>query len=172
MPCALSQGFTLDCRDSMGGMELAYLIEFDNVSGNIQSGGVVTTITKVTGKRFWKYNQKRETASWEEAYNDNSQNGTSFHTQTLNLVLNKMSGAQSQEVKLLAQNRLMAVVKDRNGKYFLLGEEVGLEREGGKAGSGTAPGDRNGYEITLTSSNRNPAPEVSASIIAGLETPG
>lgn len=172
MPCALTQGITLDCRDSMGGLELAYLIEFDNVSGNVQSAGVVSSIVKTTGKRFWKYNLKKATASWEEAYNDNSANGTTFHVQTLTLILNKMQASVSQEIKLLAQNRLQAVVKDKNGKYWLLGEENGLERNGGKAGSGTAPGDRNGYELTFNADNKNPAPEVSAAIISTLETPG
>lgn len=172
MACALTQGYNLDCRDSMGGVELAYAIEFDNVSGYSQSAGVINTLTKATGKRFWKYNLKKATASWEEAYNDNSANGTSFHVQTFTMILNKMMAATSQEIKLLAQNRLIWVVKDKNGKYWLLGEENGMERNGGKAGSGTAPGDRNGYELTFNADNRVPAPEVNSAIISTLETPG
>lgn len=172
MACALTQGHTLDCRDSMGGLEYGLVTEFDNVSGITQAAGTVTAILKAPAKRFWKYNFTRATANWEEVYTDSVENGTSFNAQALNIMLNKMLAATSQEIKLLAQNRLIWVVKDRNGKFWLLGEEQGMQRSGGKAGSGTASGDRNGYEINFTAENRVPAPEVSSAIIAGLETPG
>lgn len=171
MACALTQGYSLSCRDSAGGIKSVYFIEFDNVSGVTESAGTATAIAKANGGRFWKYNLQKGTGSFEESYSDDSNNGTSFHTHTLNIVLNKMQAATSQEIKLLAQNRLLAVVEDRNSKYWLLGKENGLERTGGKAGSGTAFGDRNGYELTFVTENVAPALEVSSGIIAALVTP-
>jgi len=106
-----------------------------------------------------------------EEYQDNMENGTTFSKQTLTIVLNKMQAATSQEIKLLAMNRLIAVVEDRNSKYWLLGETNGLMREGGKGGSGKAFGDRNGYEITLTTEQTATAIEVTSGIISGLTTP-
>lgn len=170
MPCALTAGYSLDCRDSAGGIKSVHLIEFDNVSGITQSSGTVTGISKANNRRFYKYNLQRATAEWSEDYTDSAENGSTFHAQKLAIVLNKMMAATSQEIKLLAANRLIAVVEDRNGKYWLLGEENGLQRAGGKAGSGKAFGDRNGYEINFESDNVNPAPEVSSGIIAGLVT--
>lgn len=177
MACALTQGYSLDCRDSMGGIDTVYFMEYDNVSGGTSVGitvaaGVVTAIVKKTGKRFWKYNLDRNLGSWEEAYQDSVENGTQYNTQTLSIVLNKMSSTVTQELKLLAQNRLVAVVKDKNGKYWFLGYESGLQRTGGKAGSGKAGGDRNGYELTFTADNREPAYEVNSAIVTGLETSG
>ncbi len=171
MACALTQGYSLSCRDSAGGIKSVYFIEFDNVSGVTASAGIVSAIGKANGGRFYKYNLQRGTSSFEEAYNDSAENGTSFHVQTLSIILNKMQAATSQEIKLLAQNRLLAVVEDRNGKYWLLGQENGLERSGGRAGSGTAMGDRNGYELTFTTDNVAPINEVNSGIIAGLTTP-
>lgn len=171
MACALTQGYSLGCRDSAGGIKDVHLIEFDNVSGITQSAGTATVISKANNARFWKYILKRSTGEWMEEYNDSSENGTSFNKQTLSLVINKMETSVSQEIKLLAQNRLLAVVQDRNGKYWLLGETNGLERDGGKAGSGKAFGDRNGYELTFTTEQVLPAIEVSSGIIAGLVTP-
>lgn len=171
MACALTQGYSLSCRDSAGGIKSVYFIEFGNVSGVTESNGTVSAIAKANGGRFYKYNLQRATGNWEEAYNDSAENGTSFHTQTLSIILNKMQAATSQEIALLAQNRLLAVVEDRNGKYWLLGQENGLERSGGRAGSGTAMGDRNGYELTFTSDNVDPANEVSSGIISALTTP-
>ncbi len=171
MACALTTGYTLSCRDSAGGIKSVYFIEFDNVSGITESAGTATAISKANNGRFYKYNLQRGTSNFEEAYNDSAENGTSFHVQTLNIVLNKMQAATSQEIKLLAQNRLIAVVEDRNGKYWLLGQENGLERSGGSAASGTAMGDRNGYTLAFTSDNKNPALEVSSGIISVLTTP-
>lgn len=155
----------------MGGIKAVYLSVFENVSGITESSGTATAIAKANGGRFYKFNLTRATGEWSEEYTDNSANGTSFHVQNLMLVFNKMTAATSQQIKLIAQNRLIAVVEDRNGKYWLLGQDVGLEREGGKAGSGKDGGDRNGYEVNLTTQNRNPALEVSSGIISGLETP-
>lgn len=171
MACALTQGYTLGCRDSAGGIVSVWLIEFDNVSGITKASGEATAIAKANNGRFYKYNLERATGDWMEEYQDSRENGTSFHNQTLNIILNKMQASWSQEIKLLAQNRLIAVVQDRNTKYWLLGEESGIMRSGGKAGSGKAGGDRNGYELTFTSENVDPALEVSSGIIAGLTTP-
>lgn len=170
MACALTQGYTLGCRDSAGGIKSVYFIEFDNVSGVTEAAGTVSAIAKANGGKFYKYNLQRATGSFNEAYNDSAENGTTFHLQTLTIILNKMQAATSQEIKLLAQNKLMAVVEDRNSKYWLLGRENGLERSGGQAGSGTAMGDRNGYELTFTSDNVAPVPEVASGIIAALTT--
>lgn len=171
MACALTQGYSLDCRDSAGGVKSVYFIEFDNVSGITSTAGTVSAISKANAGRFYKYNLQRATASFEEAYNDSAENGTSFHVQTLSIVLNKMQAATSQEIKLLAQNRLLAVVETNAGKYWLLGETNGLQRNGGRAGSGTAFADRNGYELTFTTEQVEPAKEVSSGIISGLTTP-
>lgn len=171
MSCALTQGYSLGCRDSAGGIKSVYFIEFDNVSGITKTANNVTAIAKANNGRFYKYNLQRATSSFEEAYNDSAENGTSFNVQTLNVILNKMQATVSAEIKLLAENRLLAVVEDRNGTFWLMGEENGLQRSGGRAGSGTAMGDRNGYEITFTTDNIEPMPTVNSNLIAGLTTP-
>lgn len=173
MACALTQGYSLSCRDSAGGIKSVYLIEFDNVSGITQSAGTASAISKANGGRFYKYVLQRGTGEWMEEYQDSIENGTSFQKQTLTFPLNGMSASISQEIKLLAQNRLLAVVETQEPtpKYWLLGEVNGLMREGGKSGSGKAFGDRNGYELTFTSEQSPMAIQVNSGIISGLTTP-
>jgi len=72
------------------------------------------------------------------------------------------------ELRLLGLNRLMAIVTDRNGKYWLLGRSNGLDVSGGTSQTGTAFGDRNGYEMTFTGMEELPCSEVSSTIIATL----
>jgi hypothetical protein len=71
---------------------------------------------------------------------------------------------------LLNKNRLIAVVKDANGSYWLLGKTRFLHATAGNSGTGTASGDRNGYTFTYTALEPSLAPSVDSSIIAGLLT--
>lgn len=171
MACALTSGYTLDCRDSVGGVKSIYFIEIDNVSGFTSASGTISAIAKANNGRFYKYNLVKATAEAKEDFQDNVENGTNYVNQTISLVLNKMQAATRNEIALLAQNRLIAVVEDRNGKYWCYGKENGLDRTGGSATTGKAMGDRNGYELTFTGMEGTPAMEVSSGIIAALTTP-
>lgn len=172
MPCALTQGYNLDCRDSLGGAKSVYLTEFANVSGITASAGVVSAITKTTGKRFWKYNQERGNLEASEDIETNIQNGVVVYKPTITMVLGKMQATIRNEIILLAMNDVVAVVEDRNGKFWYYGRQNGLALSTGKAGTGKAGTDLNGYTLTLTGEEPALALEVSSAIVSGLETPG
>lgn len=169
MACALTQNYSLDCRDSVGGVVEIYFIEEGNVASITEASGVVTAITKGSGKVFRKYQQDQDTAFFVENLNSNVQNGTIFYQQELTIVLNKMQANTRNELLLLNKNRLIAVVKDANGKYWLLGKTRFLYATAGNSGTGTASGDRNGYTFTYTAMEPNLAPEVDAATVATLQ---
>lgn len=171
MACVLTQGFNLDCRDSIGGLKEVYIIEEGNVSSTTEASGIVTAITKATGTRFWKYSLIRETSNIDEVITTNEANGTVYYAQTAQIILNKRQASVRNEIMLLAKNNVCIVAVDNNGKGWLLGEEQGLVL-GGNAGSGTAWADRNGYTLTFTGNEKELAPEVSTECIATLETAG
>ena len=115
MSCALTQGYTLGCRDSVGGIPEVRFIEFQNVTGvAVSSGNVVTGITTSGSTKFWKYELPKQTSQFTETVNPSTENGTIFYQQDLQIVLNKMTAALRNELRLLGQNRLMAIVTDRN----------------------------------------------------------
>lgn len=172
MACALTQGFTLDCRDGIGGLKEVYIIEKGNVSSVTESSGTITAITKLTGKRFWKYQLVRETSSSLENIVGNEQNGTLYYDQTVTIVLNKRQASVRNEIMLLAQNFLMIVGVENNGSAFLYGREQGVQLLTGNGGTGTAWGDRNGYSLPFNGKEKELAPEVLAAVIATLQTPG
>jgi hypothetical protein len=171
MPCNLTQNITIDCKDSIGGLKEVLFIEFDNVTTITEASGVVTAITLATGKQFRRYQLPKETGFFTEAPNASVQNGTIFYQQELTVVINKMQANTRNEIQLLAQNRLISIALDLNGKYWLLGREQSLDLTGGEGGSGTAHGDRNGYTRVFTGQERQMAPEVTSGIIAALLVP-
>lgn len=170
MACALTSGYTLDCRESVGGIIELYFIEAGNVTTITEASGVVTGITKASGKVFRKYEQEQDVAFFVENLNSNVQNGTIFYQQELTLVINKMATAVRNELLLLNKNRLIGIAKDANGSYWLLGKTRFLRSTAGNSGSGTASADRNGYTFTYTALEPELAPSVDSSIIAGLLT--
>ena len=166
MPCALTQGYTLDCKDSLGGIKAVWLINHANVSAITEASGIVSAITKAANKVFYKY--VKNTGALTETVTASVENGTVFYAQELSVVLNKLQANTRNEILLLAQATLMAVVQDANDKYWLLGRVAGLDVTGGTAATGTAQGDRNGYTLTFTGGEKQLAPEVASGIIAGL----
>lgn len=172
MSCALTSSYTLDCRDSVGGIIEVYFIEAGNVSSVTEASGVVTAITKATGKVFRKYEQEIGNAFFVENLNSNVQNGTIYYQQELTIVCNRLQAATRNELLLLAKNRLMAVAKDANGSYWLLGKTRFLTSSAGSAATGTASGDRNGYTFTFTAMEPNLSPNVDSATAATLLTAG
>lgn len=168
MACALTQGYTLDCRDSLGGITEVYFIEKGNVTSTTQASGVITAVVKASSKVFRKYELVPGTSSLTENINASVQNGTVFYAQELSIILNKLQANTRNEILLLAQNTLAAVVGDNNGKYWYLGKVHGINITGGYGATGTAQGDRSGYTLTFSGSEGELAPEVSSGIIAGL----
>lgn len=170
MACALTTDYVLDCQDSLGGLQELYLMEIGNVSSITVSSGNVTAIVKASGKQFRKYELVLNTAHAESEQTSDRANGTRFYKQTLEIVINKLQNSMIQELQLLSQNRLVAVVKDRNGTYFYLGYVNGLMVSKTTSMTGTASGDRNGHTITLEGEEPNDFYTVSSNIISGLQT--
>jgi len=168
MACALTQGYTLDCRDSLGGIKAAWFISHANVTAVTEASGVVTAITKAAGKVFYKYQLVRNTSSVTENITASVENGTVFYAQELSIILNKLQANTRNEILLLAQNSLMAVFQDANDKYWLLGRVNGIDLTGGNGASGTTQGDRSGYTLTFSGGEKELAPEVASNVIAGL----
>jgi len=179
MSCAITSGYTIACRESVGGVETIYLIEnayLYDASGNSRvttdSSGTVTALTKTSGKRFYKFEVPRGTANTGNGITSSIENGTFFFTHTVQFPINDRSASTRNIVTTLAKNRLTFVTKEGDGTYRMFGKEFGLQLETTEAGSGTALADRNGYLLTFSSQEREDFLIVPANIAATLETPG
>lgn len=137
---------------------------------------IVTAITMEETYKFRAYDLHRETAFITEEITTNAANGSLYYTQKLTMQLRKMSATLRNEIRLLAQNRLLFVAEDRNGKYWLLGYDSangsqGLELVNSTAGSGTAFADLNGYTLNFEGMSEQPMYEVSSSVISVITSP-
>jgi len=105
-----------------------------------------------------------------ETLNASIENGSVFYTPEVTFTINKLQVAVRNELRLLARNRLLVIVQDNNNRYWLLGSANGLEATAGTAGTGTAFGDRSGYEMTLTGMEPDPMLLIASTTFTPLAT--
>jgi hypothetical protein len=171
MSCAISSGYTIDCnKDSLGGLKVIYIAERKSIEGYTETAGIVTAITLATGKQFYKFELVKSSSSFTITPTANVGNGTLFFAESVQLVMNKLKSSTSALVESLAKASLVMIAEDRNGEVFLLGRENGLDISGGTIGSGTAGGDRSGYDLPFSGEEAKIS-HVDPTIIAGLLVP-
>jgi len=162
MSCALTlSGIPLDCRDSVGGISAIWIGNSATKSTLTEAGGKITAISTPTN--FKLYELRRETASFTETLNNSDENGTLFYSQELSFYLSKLQSSKRNEIVLLAKDDVLVIIKDTNGTKWLLGRENGMQLAGTSV-TGTAFGDRSGYELTFSGNEREPAIEVTQAL--------
>jgi hypothetical protein len=170
MACSnLTGGFTLDCNDANGGIEKIFIAN-GPVESITETAGLVSAITvggsALAPADFFEFEVPRQTSSLTETATISQENGTVFYDQAITMVFNKMEAAKRNQLLLMAEATSMVVVaKDNNGKYFSIGLERGAYTSAATATSGTAYGDRNGYEITISGLEAAPSYEVDGAIV-------
>mgnify|MGYP000216909250 CR=1 FL=1 len=172
MSCAINAGYTIDCRDQLGGLDQIFIIDYNDVSAVAESSGLVTGITKATGKRFYKFEIPQGVAEGKDTGEGNTENGTIFFTHEVTFPLNKRDATTRNIIAVLSKSRVIIVVKDMNGRYTMYGKDFGLWGNSHAGTSGVAGGDRNGYNVTFTGPQREPVLEVNSATGAALQTPG
>lgn len=166
MACDISSGFTLGCRDNVGSIKQIYILSGSVTSVNDASEGLINGITG--SGTFYTFELFRETSDYAENVTVAPENGTVVYEQTVNAVFFKMQTSTRNQIKVLAQNPNIKMIVETNNtdttsKYVYVGEEYGVQLLTSAGGTGTLFGDRNGYTLTFTGREPNPAAFVSAS---------
>jgi len=171
MACTvITKGRGLDCNRISGGVKNIYFGVYDKfvspitTTGIVQASGEITDIEMVagTGSGLFRYTTPLGVASLSETITGSRDNGTIFYTPTVNVILNRLTKEDQNEIKLLGQTKLVVFAELNatlaNGHNVIVGLGVtnGMELNAGTMDSGAAFGDRNGY--TLTFDGLEPAP--------------
>jgi|TARA_B110000967_G_scaffold126665_1_gene129499 hypothetical protein len=169
MACNITAGFTYDCADAQGGLDVIYMAN-GPVESFTESAGEITAITvggsALVPADWFKFETPRQTSSITETITPSQENGTVTYQQDITMIFNKMTAAKRNEILLMAQNQeLIVVAKDNNGLFFSIGIERGAYMTAGTSVSGVAYADRNGYELTITGMEKDPMYTVLSSII-------
>lgn len=147
MPCNISKGLQLQCKDSVAGIQAVYFINYQNLAVTASADDVVTGLGSVTA---YKYEVKGANNNLQDNINSSRDNGTTFFEQVVNVQFQKLSASTSKELKLMAYGRPQIVVHTYSGDAFLCGKNNGMELTAGSIQTGTALGDLYGYTATFT----------------------
>lgn len=157
MSCLINKGRLEPCKDSVGGIQAVYFVDYGTLGNITYASPTSGEITGVDGTpTAYKYVLKGA-SSLEQTVTSSRENGTTFYDQLVNLTFKKLSVQSHDEVALIAVARPHVIVEDNNGNAFLVGLEWGADVNGGTIVTGAAMGDLSGYTLTLQGMEKKPA---------------
>ena len=181
--CGTLLGRYEPCKQFVGGLKGAFFVPFEFANRVTKSGtGLVTlidngTTTTPLSAPFWEL---KGLSTIETTVIASRDNGTSAY-ETLFTLSFKPSGktpitgdADMDQLKTLTQGRWQIIVWDRNDQFWLIGETLGCDANGGSSSWGVQMGDARLNTLTFMSSEPNPPTPVDAdnySEISSVITP-
>lgn len=171
MSCNITSGIARGgCKDNTPGIVEAYIINYPTGYTGTEwfTVGTSSTVESAIGlsASMYTFVPTKNTSSYSaEAVIANSSIG---YNHMLNLNFAKNDTDKRDLIKILGEGNFVAIVRDKNEKYWLMGAQNGLELSAGNFDSGIQLGDENMWALTLMSGEPEPPIEVSASIISDL----
>lgn len=153
MACNITLGRLEGCKDSVGGLKAAYLINFEAATYAVANS--VATVNETTPAAY-KYDL-RGTSTFEQSLTSSRENGTTYAEQTLTLSLKSQDAATHKEIMAMAHGRPKILVEDNNGDVWVMGVQHGCELTASTS-TGAAMGDKSGYELTFVAMEKELAP--------------
>jgi len=160
MSCYISSAVALGCSDGIGGIKKIYVVGGGgSVTGyTYDADGAITGATSTSGTTLYGFELKRNTSSLAQNTTKNFENGTIYFEQVLTAILFKYDQDKRNQLKILSQNdNIQIIAIDQNDVQYNLGQVNGMYLSGGSAATGTAFGDRNGFEMIFTGQEHEPA---------------
>ena len=178
MSCFISSGEVLGCSDSIGGIKKVYIVGGGGqVTGyTYDADGAITGATSTSGTTLYGFELKRGVSSLTQTLNKSYENGTVFFQQDLVISLYKYDTEKRNKLKVLSQNDTLQIVAiDQNDVQYLLGQVNYSYLSAGDAVSGLALGDKNGFNLTFSAQEFEPARVIDgalATVFAGATIEG
>ena len=158
MACtALTRGRGLDCNRISGGVKKVFFSVFGEDVSYTYDATNKLEIEAIdwNGTTIYEYVMPLGVASITDTITGSRENGTIFYTPTCNIMLNKLTKEDQNEIKLLGKSKvrifaeLNETLTNGHNVFIALGMSNGMELNAGTMDSGAAFGDRNGYTLTF-----------------------
>ena len=175
MACQSISGITYTCLSSTAGIANIWIANQDSLSASTvdANSDVITALAFAGGELFhnFQFETRKATSTFSEEATVTIENGSTFYTQTTTLYIPNKGSSKRHKLLLLAQNpRLLILIQDNNGTYWLSGYESGAYMATNVAAQGVAKSDQNGYLMTFIAEEPKMAYEVDSTIVSALVT--
>ena len=159
MSCLITTGRNEVCKDSVGGLQGVYFVNYETGSFSKNASGEVSSLS---GSTVYFYELKG-TSTYTETVNSSRESGARFFSQETVVNLKKLTNEMTTQLKLLAYGRPQILVWTNSGDTLLAGEVHGNDLTAGTIQTGGALGDLYGYSATFTGDEKLPAAFISGS---------
>ena len=165
MACDITLGRTEPCKDSVGGINAVYFVNFGDITSITYDAAETDVISAVGGSpNAYKY-EVRGNSTYTENIQSSRENGTTAFEQVLELTLKKLTKDDHNTIKLLSFGRPNILIEDNNGNVFLAGAEYGADVTGGTVVTGGAMADMSGYTLSFTGMEKAPANFINVAVV-------
>lgn len=145
MACDINRGRKKNCKGSVAGVnDVFFYNDIDDAFTIVD--GVATAINPLL-TTVYRYELTGNGNILTESMPADRNTGTTTNTQTLTLVLNKITKEDNLQMNKLAQGYPRAVVKSKAGNYHIVGITEGIDFTIAPT-TGGAQSDFNGYNLT------------------------
>jgi len=157
MACDIAVGRLEPCKDSVGGINAVYFVNYGDLGAITYDSTDVDVIDSVAGTPSAYKFDVRGNSTYTENIQSSRENGTTMFEQVLELSLKKLTKEDHKTIKLLSFGRPHVIIEDNNGNLLLAGLEHGADVTGGTVVTGGAMGDMSGYTLSFTGMEKIPA---------------
>ena len=165
MACtALTKGRGVDCNRISGGVKYIYFWVLDEAATYAYDAVDKSQIDTINfnNANIFRYTMPIGVSSLTDTIVGSRDNGTVYYTPTVQVLFNKLTVQDQEEIKLLASTKVRMFVQlnqqyaNAHDMILACGMENGMELNAGTIDTGAAWGDKNGYTLTFDGMEKVP----------------
>lgn len=165
MACtALTKGRGVDCNRISGGVKYIYFWVLDESATYAYDATDKSEIDTINfnNANIYRYTMPIGVSSLTDTIVGSRDNGTVYYTPTVQVLFNKLTKEDQEEIKLLASTKVRMFVQlnqqysNAHDMILACGMENGMELNAGTIDTGAAWGDKNGYTLTFDGMEKVP----------------
>lgn len=160
-------GYNTGCFGAVGVLEL-YIANFiPDTTYTTGTNSVISGFTAGSGgtMSYYTYYQDFGDAELKDEVQISAENGAIGYQPSLSLVMKDLNSILRDQIMALAKAKTSAIIRDRRGRYWLIGKEAGLRISTLSAGTGKGATDLYGASITLMGNESEFMQEIESSAI-------
>lgn len=167
--CTALNAISKSCDNNIGGITGVWIYDQEDVTVTPGASGTLSAAVRASAATGQAFTIKRNTSNFTEEAAIDLVNGSSFITQTINLMFHRREASKSYAIQLLGEGQrdLFIVLLDSNGLYWVF---QNMQLSAVSEGSGTAKADGSKYSVVFTGEDTEYALESTLGVLQTFDS--
>lgn len=151
MPCNVTAGIDVNCKEAVGGVKRVFISSADlDLVDNATWAATGSLVTAIPATSFYQWDFHPEKCTFEARVMASPENGTLHFEQTLSLNIAHLDADDQVQLETLAKGKPSIIVQLNTGKLLLMGARHGCDVNGGGLRSGQRFADATEMTLDIT----------------------